>query len=107
MDNKTLKSLLINMEIEASDASTFTKSLPSTVIELFEKYKRYRNTTLEWGYGATARFCMMYVELIDLYHHFSRAVRTGEHTLYIYALSEMLPMFYVFNHQNYAKWGTK
>jgi|LakMenEpi03Aug12_release.lakeMendotaPanAssembly.Ray.scaffolds.fasta_scaffold1846377_1 hypothetical protein len=38
-------------------------------------------------HGATARFCMIYVEFIEVYHHFSRAIMTGNFKLYIHALN--------------------
>ena len=47
---------------------------------------------------------MSYVRIIDLYHIFSRAVRTGDYLLYIFILPQFMSLFFVFNHQNYARW---
>lgn len=95
------------MKIEPGDESTVTKSIPSEIHELIEKYERYRNLTLQGEHGATGQFCMTYVGMIDVYHHFSRAVRTGNLELYIHALTEMNKLYHLFGHQNYARWGVK
>ena len=44
-DAKPLKQLLLKIKIEPGDESTVTKSIPSEIEELFEKYERYRNLT--------------------------------------------------------------
>lgn len=107
MDEVTLDDRIIKMEMKPSDEITISQSIPVDVNELFEKYESFRNITLKGGHGATPQFCMMYVQLIELYHHFSRAIRTANHKLYIHALTEIVKLFFVFNHQNYARWGTR
>lgn len=76
MDAEALKQLLLKIKIEPGDESTVTKSM-SEIQELFEKYERYRNLNLQGEHGTTGQFCMTYVGMINVYHHFSRAVRTG------------------------------
>ena len=107
MDAENLKQLLLTIKIEPGDESTVTKSLPSEIQELYEKYNSYRKLTLKGEHSATAQFCMIYVEMIDVYHHLSRAVRTGNLELYTHALTEMNKLYHLFGHQNYARWGVK
>lgn len=107
MDEAALNSMLLKIKIEPQDEDTFSKSLPTELNELFEKYQIYRNDTLDGVHGATPQFCMKYVKFIALYHDLSRAVRTGNHKLYIHVLPEFVKVFFAFNHQNYARWGTR
>lgn len=94
IDDQTLYRLLMSIEVDApANEDDFIKSLPLELVELFEKYQNYKKVTLEWGHGATPKFCIMYVELIDLYHHLSRAVRTGNHVLNIHSFSEIIKLF--------------
>ena len=42
------------------------------------------------------------VNMLHLYHKFSRSIRTGDLDLYIYCLHRMTALFFTFNHQNYS-----
>lgn len=42
--------------------------------------------------------------MVDLYHLFSRSVRTNDIPLFIYCLPQLIIIFFAFNHQNYARW---
>lgn len=71
------------------------------------RYKSYRKITLNGGHGATAKYYLIYIELIGLYHRFSRSIRMGDYRLYIHFLPEILKIFFAFIHQNYARWGVR
>ena len=107
MEKSFLSALLLKIKLEPGDEIDFSRSLPSELHELFERYEKYRDTTLCGGHGATQQFCMIYVKLIGLYHDLSRAVRTGNHKLYFQVVPEIDKVFFAFNHQNYARWGTR
>ena len=49
---------------------------------------------------------MGYVDMLHLYHEFSRSISTGDQDLYIYCLQRMAALFFTFNHQNYSRWLT-
>ena len=49
---------------------------------------------------------MRYVDMLHLYHEFSRSIRTGDLDLYTYCLQQMTALFFTFNHQNYSRWLT-
>ena len=60
-----------------SDTHEFSKEL----LEILSDYKNYWN---ESGmHGKTAQFWMKFVEMIHLYHHFSRSVSTGDFNTYV------------------------
>lgn len=77
----------------------------STVLaSLCQDYQSYCEDTAQGKHGTTAKYWMLYIRMIRLYHTFSRAVRTGNHLLYIFILPQFMSLFFVFNHQNYARW---
>jgi hypothetical protein len=71
------------------------------------RYQIYRLTTANGGHGATTKYWLIYIELIALYHEFTRAIRTGDFSLYTNLLPEINKLFFVFNHHNYARWGVR
>ena len=50
---------------------------------------------------------MGYINLVNLYHEFSRSIRLGDLELYIHCLPKLAEFFFPLNHYNYAKWITK
>ena len=71
------------------------------------RYKSFKEITLNGGHGTTAKYYLIYIELIRFYHRFSRSIRTGNHRLYIHLLPEITKLFFAFHHQNYARWGVR
>ena len=47
---------------------------------------------------------MTYVKLVGVHLVPSRASRTNDVDLFVYALSEMCPVFFATSHHNYARW---
>lgn len=76
----------------------------SNTSELFDQYETYCQSTLDGCHGKTAQFWLMYVKFIGLYHNFERAIRTGDHKLFIWCLPGLMTLFFAFHHQNYARW---
>ena len=52
----------------------------------------------------TAQFWTAYVEMIQLYHQFTRSIRMGDLDLYLHSLYNISSLFFTFNHHNYARW---
>lgn len=50
---------------------------------------------------------MIYINLVKHYLTFSRSIRTGDFPLFKYILEKMANIFFIFNHQNYARWSVK
>ena len=48
------------------------------MLNILSDYKNYWNESLSGMHGKTAQFWMKYVEVIHLYHDFSRSAHTGD-----------------------------
>lgn len=81
-------------------------SEPDSLSKFLDSYETYCERTLNGDHGATAQYWMIYIQFIQLYHTFIRAVRTGDHHLYIFTLPSIIRIFFAFNHQNYSRWLT-
>ncbi|XP_055307994.1 uncharacterized protein LOC129572103 [Sitodiplosis mosellana] len=84
-----------------SDAS------PNVLDDLMNRYNSYTEDTLAGKHGKTAQFVSLYVWFIELYQMFERAIRSSDLNMYIYAAYRICPLFFTFNHQNYARWLTR
>ena len=69
--------------------------------ELIKKYEEFAQEIRNGNHGKTAQYRMRYVDMLHLYHKFSRSIRTGDLDLNIYCLQRMTALFFIFNHQNY------
>ena len=74
------------------------------MLHFLEEYEAFSQLTREGKHGATARYWMIYIDLISVYFLFSRACRTNDVDLFIYSLSLMCPVFFSANKQNYARY---
>ena len=88
--------------------------MTSSVLYLLKKQTRnligmtssVRETENE-SYGKTGAFWMKYINLMHIYHNFTRSAGTGDSELYIACLPEITNLFFAFNHVNYARWPVK
>lgn len=72
--------------------------------DVLNEYNSYTEKTLEGLHGHTAQFALKYVSFVELFQLFEHAIRTCDVELYIYSASKICPLFFTFNHQNYARW---
>lgn len=72
--------------------------------QLLTKYDQFCSDTMQGIHGATARYIMGYIRLIDQYLLLERSTRTCDIDLYMYTIYEMCSIFFIFNHHNYAKY---
>lgn len=86
------------------DSNVPQDSTPFLLQDVLRKYEIFTDQTLKNEHGCTAQYLMMYVRFIDYYLMFERAMRTNDIELYIFALYCMAPIFFLFNHHNYARW---
>ena len=75
--------------------------------ELTEDYFLYVSATINEEKGKTAQFWMKYVQLIHVYHEYSRSLHEGDLHDYNSCLPEFTNMFFALNHPNYARWTVK
>ena len=74
---------------------------------LLVRYEKFCECTRHGYHGATAKFWIIYVDLVHLYLHMDWACRTNNIDLYIYALGQMCPIFFATHRPNYARWMTR
>lgn len=74
---------------------------------LFRSFDAYKQDTLNGKHGKTSQFVSMYVSLIELLQLFEYAIRSSDLNMYVYVAYKMCPLFFSFNHQNYARWLTR
>ena len=54
--------------------------------------------------GKTAQFWIQYITIGDLTNVLHRAIKCKDPKLFGYALFKLLPIFFMTNHFNYARW---
>lgn len=82
----------------------------TTIFELQDVlscYEEYTMKTLNGEHGHTAKYVLSYVRFVETFQLFERAIRTSDLDLYIYAGYQMCPLYFIANHQNYARWFTR
>ena len=70
-------------------------------------YTQYINDTVSGKHGSTAKFWMIYIQLVYMFLRLDRACRTNDVDLFIFTLGEMISVFFSCNRPNYARWMTK
>ena len=82
------------------------KEVPESVKYIISEYEDYCRKTISGEHGLTSKFWFQYINMIHLYHEFSRSVRNGDLFLFLYCLPKIAIYFFAFNHQNYSRWIT-
>lgn len=98
---------LLNAFSKAPSPESLSKLLETaTIAALLDSYERFCDQTRHGQHGSTARFWILYIDLVHIYLLFDRASRTNDVPLYTYALGLMCPMFFAIHKPNYARWMT-
>lgn len=99
VDNTQLKMAIIN-HVTTGDTEGLLSLLQSEefnkILEVFVASNNKVNFSFWWGY----------MEMVQTLLLFIRAQREGNWELHLYAFKRMLPLFFRYNHTNYARWGT-
>ncbi len=66
-------------------------------------YEVFCDATRSGKHGVNAQFWRHYIDMVDMYMLFSRAVRTNDVDLFIFMLGEMIGIFFAANRQNYSR----
>ena len=74
---------------------------------LLDMYTTYCEKTRKGDHGKTAKFWMMYVDLVHYFLLLDRACRTNDVDLYIFILGKICPIFFATHHPNYARYTTR
>ena len=75
--------------------------------DIFQEYRSYSIDTHTGKHGKTAQFWFNYIQMIHLYHEYSRSIRVGDLDAYIACLPKITNYFFRLNHPNYARWLVK
>ena len=67
----------------------------SQSICLMTSYQAYMEETLEGKHGSTQQFWMIYISLVQKFLILNRARRTNDIHLFIYALEQIIPGFFL------------
>lgn len=78
-----------------------------SVKHLFERCELYKEETMKGTHGKTAQFYLIYIQLVDYYLTLNASIRTSNFNQFIFILPKISNLFFVFNHQNYARWLVK
>ena len=76
--------------------------VPSNLQYMVTKYNLYLEETLNGKMGKTEQFWM--TKIVGLIQSMQRAIKINDTALYSFALFEVIPIFFMTNHHNYARW---
>ncbi|KAH9637764.1 hypothetical protein HF086_007793 [Spodoptera exigua] len=103
--DELLQTQIQNASNQAAYDVNETIELPDLLSRIMNGYKEFCNQTLIGAHGKTAQFYYQYCELINLYHRFSRSIRTSNFELYVDSIYNMSDIFFALNQPNYARWS--
>ena len=67
-------------------------------------YQQFCDDSRAGKYGVNAQFWRDYIDMVNIYMLFSRAVRTNDVDLFTFMLGEMIDIFFAANRHNYARY---
>ena len=94
----------LNENLARLNQNLSTENLSKEFKNILDCYNKYSEETRNGANGLTPQYWMSYIDMIHLYHDFSRSIRTGDLELYVFCLPKLADYFFAFNHPNYARW---
>ena len=70
----------------------------------FEKYNMFKSEVLSGDHGKTAQFWAKYMHVVEMILILIRATKENDLDLHIAALHALCPMFFAYDHTNYARY---
>ena len=99
-----LKNIAIQGPVNVQD-------VPQKIKRVLDEYEKFVDETLAGKRGKTTQFWMhttmhtvLYTTIIDLTNVLHRTIKCKDPKLFGYALFKLLPIFFMTNHFNYARW---
>ena len=68
--------------------------------DVLVSYDVFYKETVAGKYGETVKYWITYVNIVHMYHNFSRAIRSGEIDMYVTTLTKIANYFFALNHPN-------
>ncbi len=72
--------------------------------EVMDQYEQFSKDTRNHQHDATAMYLLLYIDLVATYLFFSRAVRTNNLDLFMYALFRLCDIFMATGHNIYTRY---
>ena len=105
--SESLKAALQSAQDTPSHSLIKTIETDADFLKVIEAYSNYTEKTIIGEHGSTAKFWLIYIQLVNLFLKFNHACRTNDVDLFIYALALICPMFFACHRPNYARWMVK
>ena len=75
--------------------------------EVFSGFYKFFQDTKEGKLGKITQFWTSYINVMHLYHDFTRSIRMGDLEVFISCLPKLTNIFYALYHPSYARWLVK
>ena len=72
--------------------------------KMFTEYSKYKEDTLDGKHGKTPQIYLMFVKFYEYFLQLQHSIRTSDLQLFQHVLSKMGNLFFIMNHQNYARY---
>jgi hypothetical protein len=73
-------------------------------VQFYQKYLEFKDNVRQGHLGKTAQFWIDYIDKVWLILTFLRATKENDLDLYVTCIQKMCPLFFAYDHQNYAKY---
>ena len=73
-------------------------------VQLYQKYLEFKDNVRQGHLGKTAQFWIDYTDKVWLILSYLRATKENDLDLYILCIQKMCPLYFAYDHQNYAKY---
>ena len=103
-DMKEKDKFMSDLKNIAKQGPVNVQDIPQKIKQVLDEYEKFVDETLDRKRGKTAQFWMQYTTFIDLTNVLHRAIKCKGPKLFGYALFKLLPIFFMTNHFNYARW---
>ena len=100
------KSILKRLSNSPSKESLEEVKLNEDCIKVIENYNKFKEEVRNGKCGKTAQFWLHYMDQIHLVLTFQRATKENNFELHLFCLKELCPLFFSYDHPNYARYTT-
>ena len=99
-NNESLSVINEELKFIKEEKKTDFKCFSKEATEVLDGYLLFSRDTSEGKYGLTAQYWVGYIDMLHVYHEFSRSIWTGDLDLYIHCLPKITNYFLSFNYHN-------
>ncbi|GFX70018.1 uncharacterized protein TNCV_340451 [Trichonephila clavipes] len=107
LKDQVIDDLLHYQEVIDSHSS-MPIELPNNVLSrVLSAYQKVVEETRQGEHGKTAKFYLIYIQLVNYYITLSRSIRMGDFEMFKYVIPKITNLFFAVNQPNYARWCVK